>query len=56
MTDPAIDPDEPRPASSEEAADIVSHDPALNAQPAGDAATDDDARTHDTAPVSESPD
>ncbi len=27
-----------------------------DAQPAGDAGTDDDARTHDTAPVSESPD
>jgi hypothetical protein len=55
MTDPATDPEELRPATSEEAADIVANDPGLNAESAGDdAATDDDARTADSAPVGES--
>jgi len=43
-----------RPESTEEAAEIVSQDPGLNAASGGDdAQTDDDARTPDTAPVGE---
>ena len=51
MTDPTSD---PRPSSTQEAADIVQNDDALQAvgTPADDdAGTDDDARTADTAPV-----
>jgi hypothetical protein len=56
MTDPRTSPspDEPMPRTSEEAASIIEHDPALNAatrDSAEDAATDDDARTDDTAPM-----
>lgn len=48
------DPTEVRPPSSEEAAEIVRNDPALNTATADntaadDAATDDDARTPDSA-------
>ncbi len=57
MTDPA----DPRPASSEEAAEILRQDPALATatdgnSPDDDAATDDDARTPDTAQTGETPD
>jgi hypothetical protein len=50
MTEPA----EVRPPTTEEAAEIVRNDPALNTATAGnapddDAATDDDARTPDSA-------
>jgi hypothetical protein len=56
MSDPRTSPsaDEAPPRSTEEAAAIVEHDPALNAATRDsdeDAATDDDARTDDTAPM-----
>jgi len=49
------EPEDLRPESREEAAEIIQQDPALNAatehnSPDDDAATDDDARTPDTAP------
>jgi hypothetical protein len=58
MTDPQINPTlegptEVSPMSSEEAAKIVQDDDALNAHYNDDAATDDDARTPDTAPTGE---
>ena len=40
-----------RPDTLREAAENVRQDPALGEQPSNDAATDDDARTPDTAPV-----
>ena len=57
MTDPATEED--RPATKEEAAAIVRDDPALSTATdtaADDAATDDDARTADSAPTGESRD
>jgi hypothetical protein len=48
------DPTDPRPSSTEEAADIVQNDDALQTLGSAtdeDAGTDDDARTADTAPV-----
>jgi hypothetical protein len=52
MTDAqGTDGSESRP-SPEEAAEIIRQDPALEAG-SGDAMTDDDARTPDTAPVGE---
>jgi len=49
------EPEDLRPESREEAAEIIQQDPALNTatdktSPDDDAATDDDARTPDTAP------
>jgi hypothetical protein len=54
-------PEDARPASTEEAAKIIREDPALRtatdqSEGEADAATDDDARTHDTAPTGESRD
>ncbi|GAA3957361.1 hypothetical protein [Actinoplanes auranticolor] len=56
MTDPTTE--DARPATKEEAAAIVRDDPALQTatDTADDAATDDDARTADTAPTGESRD
>jgi hypothetical protein len=39
------------PESHDEAVDNVLHEPALSGETSQDAATDDDARTPDTAPV-----
>jgi hypothetical protein len=41
--------DDPAPDSLQEAAEIVREDPALSGDAGGDSATDDDARTSDTA-------
>ncbi|MCA2215747.1 hypothetical protein [Jidongwangia harbinensis] len=55
MTDPRISAsDDVAPKSTAEAADIVTHDPALNAatrDSRDDAATDEDARADDTDPA-----
>lgn len=52
MTDlPGTEDSEDRP-NPEEAAEIIRQDPVLGAE-AGDAMTDDDARTPDTSPVGE---
>ncbi|GAA3345528.1 hypothetical protein GCM10020358_52980 [Amorphoplanes nipponensis] len=61
MTDPGTDREDLRPDTREEAAEIVTSNPALNtatdtATPDDDAATDDDARTPDSATAGETRD
>jgi hypothetical protein len=51
------DPEDQRPETTEEAAEIITHDPALmkaTDTAKDDTATDDDARTPDSAPTGES--